>query len=166
MSRRTLTFLKQEKARLIQNLGQAETRLRQLTHDIGVGYFTIKKEHRYLVLRLPQWEERYQLSAEEWLPELLLYWRKDRKPTGLGVKLTTLFGAVSETRVQQYIRSHYPNGEHRDLWFARKRKININRKCASILSPDDYRKEIDRRRAVIRQQQKKRKPYRGTPWLT
>ena len=167
MGYRSSVFIVTEQKLLDTFRQKAKTRLINLIQKTtDVKFYNPSATDAWQVLRLEELEERFQLAAKEWLPQLVAYYRQGRKGRfqGLGVKLTTLFGHASEQWLTKFIEREYPDGENRIAWKATRQKATVRRREIG-LDTEDYVKEIDRRRTVLARQQETRKPYRGSPWI-
>lgn len=74
------------------------------------------------LLTLRTWSLKYHLPVEEILKVLIGYWSKrfergnKKGKKGLGCKIGTLCGDVSESILKTYIQKQYPGGENVTAW--------------------------------------------------
>ena len=133
------------------------------------------------------WSERYKLSIRQILQVLVPYWskrfkRRKGKAWGLGVKLHTFAGKHSQRKLEEYVAEAFPTGENFAL-AKQKRKFKLlglaqrelvkSRSIVECKTIEEFvrkygrrvgarRKELDK---AEQQQSRKRRPYRGNPWL-
>lgn len=145
--------------------------------------------------RLQVWSWRHRVSIEEILSLVLPYLRKtvgtDQKQRyGLGVSVATLTGKTGEVILVEALAKKYPGNEHVDRWrqIEQERQLRAEQmeetdglavrapKLVSIMEADsveDYLKRYTQRIRMARKQfrdtqadpERKRKAYRGNPWL-
>lgn len=90
--------------------------------NLKLRWWKLKLEDEYRLIRLLQWEEKYQVSMEWMLHLLLPIWKKmygRYQRNGIGVTIATLTGKKSEEIVVQHIQEEFPDRENREQWKAR-----------------------------------------------
>lgn len=157
--------------------------------------FRMKPQDELRLLVLQQWETKYQVELDYILECLLPYWhsklgRQIRSKNGLGVRVTSLVGKVSEKILKEQIAKDFPNDENREEWkWKRRREIIASRKKANQDEVEDefqpvkkslldyptvtkfvaaYKKRVKAERkefdAACNQKKNRMRRYRNSPW--
>lgn len=153
----------------------------QLKKEFGVGWFRLRQEDEIRLLKLEGWEEKYKVSVEWILRQLVPFWRdkysKYSKKVGLGVTVATLTGKKSEEILQQRIAEEFPDKENLARWkaTAQQRQWDIvwdgAKRKEDWLEPGKtirkYRNRMERERQERKEwaEQTRKRHYRNNPWL-
>lgn len=166
-----------------------------LTHDKKRVRLRFKPLDMARLSKFKVWEYRYKLSTEEILDLILTPLRNQmtyrKKGYGLGVSVKTLVGNKALQILEDQIKRYYGDGQIRTIWREREREKQllaeaqdnqdgvITRKSSappSLLEAESingfiqaYEKSVTSQREQLRQAStqswRKRKHYRGSPWL-
>lgn len=146
------------------------------------------------LLKLRVWETRYKLSIEEIMdlimPILRYHMLRKKTSYGLGVSVRSFTGTGAERILIKELEKTDPDGQHEEVWRqleqetqleaeAREERDGLPAKANLVILPLDventqdwatwYQGKIERRRntyrELIRQEWRKRKNYRGNPWI-
>lgn len=165
-----------------------------LKEEFGRKMFYLKKPDQYRLLVLDVWRERYKVTVRFILKRLVPYyqariskWQKRRYTDGLGIRVATLVGVHSEQILKEAIQQEFPDAENWDEW-RWKRRLEIlkqreketddgiatrEKTVQDFAKPERYMKYYQRKtrqkRAEFEKElnndENKRRPYRGNPWL-
>jgi hypothetical protein len=132
------------------------------------------------LIRLLQWEEKYKVPAAWFVPILVKIWKKkygeyvgkDR----LGFSIATLTGDKSEQILVETIRKEFPEGEHLEIWRAKKQNAQwltqIERRKGitwenPTIAMEQYRKKVQAERKEFQsfRERMRQRPYRNNPWM-
>lgn len=158
-------------------------------------YGKFKRIDMLRLTKLRVWSWRYKVGIEEILILTLPYLRKSlstqqKARYGLGCSVAALTGAGNEKILVEALRQKYPGNEHQDAWRERERRKQLEaeeieetdglqvraRQARGMLESDSvkhyiesYRRRVLGMRRKMNQQlgsaRRKRKHYRGNPWL-
>ena len=148
-----------------------------------VSYAQYSEQDRYRLLVLLAWSRRYQVPIEYVVETLIRFW--DRKITHrsrkkvatiIGVRITTLVGAVSQSVLEERIMAEYPKLENESEWKSRARNRMLppdgpETETAPTIEEfmDSYRSRVERKRNLLMENKRPgssftRRPYRNNPW--
>lgn len=198
-SRKLKKFTKQEVRKLrlktIRIRGRVEEILR---NDYHRRLFRMKQQDELRLLILAQWEQKYKVSLSYILETILPYWHKRlaktaRSKNGLGVRVTSLIGKISEKLLKDRIAEDFPGDEHKQEAKWERRRFLIQRRSGKLEMDSDldfpvtirkktlldykspkqfvrsYRKRITSARKefdlAVADKKNRRRPYRDSPWF-
>lgn len=163
---------------------QIETRVEiVLKEDLGVSWFKPSMEDKLRLLTLEGWEEKYRVSLNWILVQLVPFWRKRfvsyRKVGGksLGVSVATLVGKKSEEILKQKLSEQFPDGENLARWRVREQARQWDISWDQPIRVEDWEHpqetilRYQRRMVAERRERKswvakrKRRRYRDNPWV-
>jgi hypothetical protein len=151
-----------------------------LKRKYGVKWFKLKPEDELRLLRLVQWQEKYRVSLDWILAQLLPIWRskysKYKTTKGLGVSVATLVGMKSELMLQEAILKDFPEGENIARWLTREQQRQWFQFTDRMARSEDwenprrmlkvYRRRMEAERSERREfaLEQQRRNYRNNPW--
>lgn len=166
---------------LMKMMGVAARVEEVLKQSLSVSWFLPSQEDQLRLLVLEGWEEKYRISLDWMLKQLVPYWRsrftRYRKSKSMGVSIATLIGKKSEEFLRQRILEAYPDGENLLQWKmgeqARQWSVEWDNppKKEDWENPREVITQYQKRMTVERRERKtwmakrKRRRYRNNPWI-